>query len=87
MSNSKIQALLASLHDEVRGTKIDKETLSSLRALDSDIHDLLDEAKSEPTADSVVEQARLLEARFAVEHPTAERFVREMIDTLAKIGV
>jgi hypothetical protein len=87
MSNRKIQELLAKLHDEVQKTNVDDDTLDAIRGLDADIHDLLDEAKTEPTADSVVEQARLLEARFAIEHPTAERFVREMIDTLAKIGV
>jgi len=34
-----------------------------------------------------LERAELLEARFAIDHPTVERFMREVIDTLAKIGV
>jgi hypothetical protein len=34
-----------------------------------------------------MERAKLLEARFAISHPTVERFMREVIDTLAKIGV
>ena len=36
---------------------------------------------------SRVERAKLLEAKFAINHPTVERFMREVIDTLAKIGV
>ncbi len=35
----------------------------------------------------VMERAKLLEAWFAISHPTVERFMREVIDTLAKIGV
>ena len=87
MSNEKIQALLAKLHDEVRRTKLDADTRSSLQDLDSDIHDLLESSEPEPTIGAVLDRAKQLEAEFAVSHPTAERFMREVIDTLAKIGV
>lgn len=87
MSNEKIQDLLEKLHEEVRQTKLDANTRSSLQELDSDIHQLLDTSTVEPSAASVVEQAKLLEARFAVDHPTAERVMREVIDMLGKIGV
>ncbi len=87
MSNTKIRNLLANLHEEVKKAGLDAETRSSLRELDSNIHDLLDESTTEPSKSSVIEQAKLLEARFAVDYPTVERFMREVIDTLAKIGV
>lgn len=87
MSNEKIRELLAKLHEEVQQTQLDAGARESLQALDSDIHQLLDSGTAEPTAASVVEQAKLLEARFAVDHPTAERVMREVIDMLAKIGV
>ena len=87
MSNEKIRKLLAKLHDEVRDTELDADTRSSLRELDSDIHDLLDSATSRQKMSFVMERAKLLEARFAINHPTVERFMREVIDTLAKIGV
>jgi hypothetical protein len=87
MGNEKIQDLLTKLHEEVRKAGLDADARSSLRELDAGIHDLLDPTTTEPSADSVVEQAKLLEARFAVDHPTVERFIREVIDTLAKIGV
>jgi DNA-binding GntR family transcriptional regulator len=87
MSNEKIRKLLAKLHDEVRDTELDADTRSSLRELDSDIHDLLDSATSRQKISFVMERAKLLEARFAISHPTVERFMREVIDTLAKIGV
>ncbi len=87
MSNEKIRNLLEKLHEEVQKTKLDADTRSSLQDLDSDIHRLLDITTVEPSAASVVEHAKLLEARFAVDHPTAERVMREVIDILAKIGV
>ena len=87
MSNEKIRELLAKLQDEVQDTELDADTRSSLRELDSDIHELLDSATSEQKLSSVTERAKLLEAQFAISHPTAERFIREVMDTLAKIGV
>ena len=87
MSNEKIRKLLAKLHAEVRDTELDADTRSSLRELDSDIHDLLDSATSRQKMSFVMERAKLLEARFAISHPTVERFMREVIDTLTKIGV
>jgi len=87
MSNEKIRELLAKLQDEVQDTELDADTRSSLRDLDSDIHELLDSATSEQKITSVTERAKLLEAKFAINHPTVERFLREVIDTLAKIGV
>ncbi len=87
MSNEKIRELLAKLHDEVQKTEVDADTRTSLRDLDSDIHEILDSATSEQKISSVTERAKLLEARFAISHPTVERFMREVIDTLAKFGV
>jgi hypothetical protein len=87
MSNEKIRELLAKLHDEVQKTEVDADTRSSLQELDSDIHDLLDSATPTQKLSSVTERAKLLEAEFAISHPAVERFMREVIDTLAKIGV
>jgi hypothetical protein len=87
MSNEKVRELLAKLHDEVQTTELDAATRSSLRKLDSDIHDLLNSPTPETKISLVLERAELLENRFAIGHPTVERFMREVIDTLAKIGV
>ena len=87
MSNEKVRELLAKLHDEVQTTELDAATRSSLRKLDSDIHDLLNSPTPETKISLVLERAELLETRFAIGHPTVERFMREVIDTLAKIGV
>jgi hypothetical protein len=87
MSNEKIRELLDKLHEEVQKTEVDANTRSSLKELDSEIHDLLESSTSEQKVSSVVEQAKLLEAEFAIKHPTVERFMREVTDILAKMGV
>jgi DNA-binding transcriptional MerR regulator len=87
MSNEKIRELLDKLHEEVQKTEVDASTRSSLQELDSEIHDLLESSTSEQKVSSVVEQAKLLEAEFAIKHPTVERFMREVTDILAKMGV
>ena len=87
MSNKKIRQLLAKLHDEVQKTEVDADTRSSLRDLDSDIHDLLNSSTPKPDTNFVLKRAKLLEAKFTMSHPTVERVMREVIDTLAKIGV
>ena len=41
----------------------------------------------EESSDSPMDTALTLEAHFASSHPNAERIMREIIDTLAKMGV
>ncbi len=87
MSNEKIKNLLGKLHDEIGDTAVDDETRSLLRALETDIDELLDASTEPSTSTSVAESANQLEASFAAKHPVAERFLREIMDTLAKMGV
>jgi len=87
MKNDRLKELLARVHDELEGADVDADTRSMLEALDADIHDLLERDGDIAAERPVLEQAGLLEARFATEHPVAERFMREIIDTLVKLGV
>jgi chorismate mutase len=87
MSNNEIKDLLGKLRDEIGKTKLDDETLSLVRDLDADIDDLLDPAGDRAERDSVLEKARELETNFATEHPTIERFMREFIDVLVRMGI
>jgi hypothetical protein len=85
MSNEKLKELLAAIQEEIEGADTDAETRSMLKSLDEDIHEILDEGESGDGP--VMERAKLLEARFATTHPVAERFMREVIDTLVKLGL
>ena len=87
MSNEQVRALLAKLQQELQTTKLDDDTRELVKELDSDIHDLLASEGTEEKSGSVLKRAKQLEADFASEHPTAERFMREVIDALARMGI
>ncbi len=87
MSNAQIQELLQKLQEEIQKTELDDETRAMVRDLDSDIHGLLTKEGEGGESDSVLEKARELETNFATEHPTIERFMREVIDALVRMGI
>jgi len=87
MSNDKIKTLLVKLHDELEATEVDDDTRSLIRALDKDIHDLINPDTEQNDAGPIVETANKLDAEFAAKHPLAERIVREIVETLARMGV
>ena len=87
MSNPEVKRLLERLHEEIRNTDLDDETRTLVAQLDADIHELLDRPTDDADAGSVRQTAQSLEASFASEHPNAERFLREVIDTLGKMGI
>ncbi len=87
MSNTQIRELLAKLQEEIQKTELDDDTRALVRDLDSDIHGLLETEGDRAATDSVVEKAKALETNFATEHPTIERFMREVIDTLVRMGI
>ena len=43
--------------------------------------------RSNATKESLVENARALEVLFAVEHPVAEKLLRELINSLSRLGI
>ena len=87
MPEQNLKKLLNKLHDALENTeKVDSETLKLVQDLDEDINRLLD-TDSDDDVDNVVDRAKSVETRFAVDHPVAERFLREIIDALAKVGI
>jgi Ni,Fe-hydrogenase III component G len=87
MSTEQIKELLAQLQEEIHKTELDDATRSLVRQLDTDIHSLLAADADQEEASSVVTRAKELEANFASDHPTAERFMREVIDVLVRMGI
>ena len=90
MSDQQLRDLLARLHKELENTdEVDAETLELVRELDTEINRLV-ESESDSGIDefdNVMDHAKSVETRFAVDHPVAERFLREIIDALAKVGI
>ena len=86
MSQDRIKTLLQQLQQELaKTTTVDAETLAQVKQLDSDIDQWIEDA--EDVNSPIMEDAIALEARFAANHPVAERLIREVIDTLARIGI
>ncbi len=90
MGDDKLKRLLESVHRELESTRaLDEETRSLVKELDEDIHRLVEssEGPGSDELESARDKARELQARFQAEHPVAERFFREIVDVLAKVGI
>lgn len=88
MTDKKLKELLNSLQDALEQTdRIDPETLGLVRELDDEIHRLTEAGAQAEEIEGVIDQAKSMETRFAVEHPIAERFLREIIDALSRVGI
>lgn len=86
MSERKVRELLDELDRELsRSEELDEETLEAVRQLDRDIDEVI--RSSEQKNSPVLDDAIALEAQFAVNHPVAERLVRELIAVLGRMGV
>jgi len=85
MSSERVRELLKQLRRELDTTDVDPETLSLVRELDGDIQELLD--STENPVDALMKRAKAVEVRFAVNHRVAERILREIVETLARMGV
>ncbi len=88
MTEKSLKTLLNELQELLEKTdQIDPETRKLVRDLDDEVNRLLDPDSGEDDFDSVVDHAKSVETRFAVDHPVAERFLREIIDALSKVGI
>jgi len=88
MKDKSLKELLNNLHAVLEKTdEVDPETLELVRNLDEEINRLVESDSTEDDFDNVVDQAKAVETRFAVDHPVAERFLREIVDALSKVGI
>lgn len=90
MRNEELRRLLENVHAALEDTReLDDETRALVRELDEDIHRLVESGgqADQDAYEGAVEKARELQARFQAEHPVAERFFREIVDVLAKVGI
>lgn len=88
MTEKSLKERLNELQEMLEKTEqIDPETRKLVRDLDEEVDRLLDPESPDDDFDSVMDHARAVETRFAVEHPVAERFLREIIEALSKVGI
>ncbi len=91
MTNSRdIKTTLNELHQELEKTpELDDDLRSLLKEVDDDIHALLATRERDPAAgaEGLRERLELLAADFAAQHPNTERFFRELINALGRMGI
>jgi hypothetical protein len=88
MNETNLKELLKQLHQALEKTdSVDPDTLKQVKELDEEVNRLLESGSQGEEFDNVVDQAKAVETRFAVDHPVAERFLREIIETLSKVGI
>ena len=87
MSEQRIKDLLAELRGELQRTDgVDEALLTSVRTLESSIGDLVD-STVDSSENTVLDDAIAMEAVFAASHPVAEKIIRELINSLSRIGI
>jgi len=84
MSKDRIKELLAQLQDEIRSTDMDDELKTLMTDLDTDIHNVIE---NDEEVNALIDRAKEVEAGFATRYPAAERFMREVIDALVRMGI
>ena len=84
MSNERIKELLAQLREELESTDVDDDLQKLMGELDDEIHGVIE---NDADVSALVDRAKELEAGFATKHPAAERFMREVIDVLVRMGI
>ena len=86
MTEKNLHELLTELNRELESIdEIDPETRALVKDLDEDINRLLEDGDDD--YDNVVDRAKSIETRFAVDHPVAERFLREIVEALSRVGI
>ena len=87
MSEQRIKELLAELRGELQRTEgVDEALLTSVRTLESNIGEFVD-STVDSSENTVLDDAIALEAVFAASHPVAEKIIRELINSLSRIGI
>lgn len=91
MDKQELAGLLAKLKTELEsGQAVDEQLKQQLRTLDQDIQKVLaqDAAQASGAGEaSLSERATEIEARFASEHPYLASTLRDVMDTLGKMGI
>lgn len=87
MSEDKVRKLMEDLIAELEaGEAVDAETVSVARQLEDDIHAYIN-PEVDTSENTVMDDAIALEASFAARHPVAEKILREVINSLSRIGI
>lgn len=87
MNEERVKLLLKELLDEInQSEEQDEELLASAKRLEADIDALLN-PEVDSSDNTVMDDMIALEAQFATNYPVAEKIVRELVNSLSRIGI
>lgn len=87
MSEARLKELMSELMLEIQDTDgVDADTVLRAKQLHSDVQQLID-PDIDTSENTILDDAIALEASFAASHPVAEKTIRELINTLSRIGI
>ena len=87
MSEQRIKELINELIKELESTDgVAEEAVSVARQLEGKIDDLVN-PEVDTSENTILDDSIALEASFAASHPVAEKLIRELINTLSRIGI
>ncbi|MDD9891557.1 MAG: DUF4404 family protein [Gammaproteobacteria bacterium] len=87
MSEERVKELLSELIAELEKTdSIDKDVVESARKLETSVHDFVN-PEIDTAENTILDDAIALEASFAATHPVAEKIIRELVNSLSRIGI
>ena len=87
MSETRIKELIQELRAELEAADAaNPEAIETAKQLEANIQDLVN-PEVDTSENTIMDDAIALEASFAATHPVAERIVRELINTLSRIGI
>jgi hypothetical protein len=87
VSEQRIKELMNELVGELEKTEnISAETVSVAKKLETDINNFVNPAV-DTAENTILDDAIALEASFAATHPIAEKVIRELINSLSRIGI
>lgn len=88
MSSEKLQFSIMKLRESMHeNDTVHDETRALTLNLEEQLQRISDSENPPENYDESIDLATSLEARFEAEHPTAAGFVREIINTLQKMGI
>lgn len=91
MDKQELASLLKKLQTELEsGQPVDAQLKQQLQTLDQDIQKVLAQGSpltGEASEATLEDRAQEIEARFATEHPYLASTLRDVMDTLGKMGI
>ncbi|HEY5654848.1 MAG TPA: DUF4404 family protein [Woeseiaceae bacterium] len=89
MPAEKLKKTIQRVHEELgKSQEVDEDLRRMLLELDRDIDRILaKEPGDTEDADTISERVEEIASRFSAEYPRLEMLLREVSDTLAKLGI